>query len=1241
MGTTLATNALLERKGRSHGLITARGWEDAWKIGDGRRPELFQLTIKKWQPLYSQVLAIPGRMNALGQEIEPLDEALSRAALLSLQEAGLSSLAIVLPHAYRNPNHEIQLGQWATEMGFSHLSLSHQVIPRIGFLGRGDTTAADAYLTPLLHDYLEQLKKALPGSRVLLMHSAGGLSLPENFRGPGAVLSGPAGGAAASAALARRQGLKAFVAYDMGGTSTDVCRGTASEGVGLRHSGVVAGTRLWAPRIDIQTVAAGGGSLCCIRAGRLEVGPESAGAYPGPLCYGARLQDSELREERTKAAATQSDPLMSPHLASNPSADPQKGMPDPSLLERQLALESHRTPEPHPNSSQEFMPSDGESGLTVTDINLYLGYLRPENFPFPLHRKPVELALQAMANRVPDATPLSLALGFRAIVDASMASAVEALTTSSGHDPADHDLIVFGGAGGQHACGLARRLGMRRAVIPPLAGIFSAFGMGQITCQFHGESPLPLGTHPDEAKTPAKTKPNTHPNTASNTKDDPSISDSSSLPTPIATIRKMLQEDLQRQALDAGFDAPELQFTFSLDIRLVGAEAALTLVEMNSGTRASRSNSEKVGSQDLSQNRSQNWAQDFASEYQRQFGFPPPSQKIEAIRARMHCQAGSPWDGPWEFLTGEIKDRKEERGNDDKGNVDPQKPFTWPTCCRADLEPGKKIIGPLLVFDSTGTVAVEPGFTVERDSEGNLWLEAEGKIAKPRVEGPAAITLFNAAFMTIAEAMGRTLQRMAHSTNVKDRLDFSCAVFDNQGRLIANAPHIPVHLGAMGESVRHLLKVHSDLRPGDGFLTNHPAAGGSHLPDLTLIEPVFLPGRKIPDFFVANRAHHADVGGQQPGSMPAHSQTLAEEGIQASAILLLRDGQFDEEAFAKVFLSGPYPVRQPDQNRADLAAQAAANKIGAHRLINLCQEQGVDRVLSLLPELFRNAANQVEKALQRIGDGVYAFTDALDDGTPIAVRWEICQGKAIIDFEGTGPEHAGNLNAPQGVVRSCVLYVLRCLVQENIPLNEGCFEPVDIRIPKGTLLNPSSEKAVAGGNVETSQRVVDVLLGALGVAAASQGTMNNVVFGNSNFGVYETLPGGSGATAWGIGADAVHTHMTNTRLTDPEVLESRHPLRLETCVLRKSSGGQGQHRGGDGLVREYRFLEAVEINLLSQRRILSPYGLNGGGQGARGVQFRIHVDGREEALPEICSYSAQVNERLRIETPGGGGWGHP
>ncbi|MCG8555850.1 MAG: hydantoinase B/oxoprolinase family protein [Proteobacteria bacterium] len=1137
MGTTLATNALLERQGVACGLVITRGFGDLLEIGDQSRPELFELNVRKPTALQRHVIEVDARLDRDGRVLDAPEEATTRAALRTLRARGVDSLAVVVLHAYRNGELERRIEGWAHKEGFDHVSVSHEVAAEIGFLARGETTLVDAYLTPLIRDYLRVLQAELPESSLRVMQSSGGLTDGARFRGRNAILSGPAAGAVATAALARCTGLSQVIGFDMGGTSTDVCRSTGE--LERVHETSIAGVRLRAPMMDIHTVAAGGGSVCRFDGHRFTVGPQSAGAAPGPLCYGR----PEARE------------------------------------------------------------------LTLTDVNLALGRLPSDRFPFALDKARVLEALERLRERLEASgqkrSPLAIAEGFFEIAVDNMAQAIRKVTVARGHDVREHALIVFGGAGGQHACAVARSLGVATIVCHPLAGVLSAFGMGVADVAWHGERDVGRFLLGED----------------------------------LASRVQPVLDELLRQGTTAmhqdGFAQQQLRSAERVDLRYRGTETALTLpFQAPEAIREA-----------------------FEGLHEHQFGYRRKGHPVEVVTLRVEVVAGSP---PLDL----------SRLTKKTVRIPPRALSLWhqgrwlddvPVIVRESLLEEQVLQGPAIVLEDTGTLVVEPGFSLEVAAGGLLLLrnasvQAPGssprrneeprarlqrdpgqaeRVSTATCADPVKLEVFNNRFMSIAEQMGHVLRRTALSTNIRERLDFSCAVFDVNGGLVANAPHIPVHLGAMSESIRALLASAARPRPGEVYASNNPAAGGSHLPDVTVITPVF-DGRAELVFFTASRGHHADIGGSSPGSMPPSSKSLEQEGIVLRGLRLVRDGVFDDCALRAALSAGPYPARDVEQNLADLQAQIAANQAGAHLLHELMRQYGLEVVQAYMSHVQDNARAMVEEALRAFPDGRYVFVDALDEGARIRVQLRVDGARLSVDFSDTDPEVAGNLNAPRAVTLAAVLYVLRCLVNKPIPLNSGCLLPVAIEIPQGSLLSPSPHAAVAGGNVETSQRVVDVLLGALGLASASQGTMNNLTFGDCGFGYYETIAGGAGAGPSFHGASAVHTHMTNTRITDAEVLESRFPVRLIRFGVRRGSGGRGKLHGGDGVVRELEALARLHFSILSERRACAPFGLAGGQPGKPG---RNLLNG--QPLPGKVEFDAQPGDRITIETPGGGGYGRP
>jgi 5-oxoprolinase (ATP-hydrolysing) len=1127
LGTTRGTNALLTRTGARAALLVTRGLGDLLRIGTQERPKLFALAIDKPAPLYQRAIEIDERVGQDGEVLEPLDEPAARRALGELRADGIESLAICLLHGAAHPKHERRLAALAHAAGFVEVTVSSEVAPLPQIIPRAETCVLDAYLTPVLRRYLARIEHALGHAGELrLVTSAGGLVSPDRFSGKDSLLSGPAGGAVGYARAARAAGFVQAIGLDMGGTSTDVSRWAGE--LELEFETRKAGVRVVTPTLAIETVAAGGGSICSFDGVKLLVGPHSAGADPGPACYG-------------------------------------RGGP-----------------------------------LTITDMNLVLGRLAAERFPFPLDASAPRRLLEELAATIartrgePPLLPDELARGFVAIANAAMVRAIRAISVARGRDPADHVLVAFGAAAGQHACALARELGIHRVLSPARAGVLSAWGIANARVRRLHERPV-LAPYSETAL--------------------------GALAPLWAELSARAEAEVRAEGVVPAHIARPRRF---LDLRYRGQDAVIPIEQPGTGS----------------------FAEAFETAHQRRYGYRHAGRDLEIVCARVEVSGGEvdpPAPPPLPPLP---EDAPVERAP--------------PVVDASALQPHQMLSGPTLVCAADHTLWVEEGFVLRVLPEGDLLLEdrsgppaaVAGTAASAEVD-PVRLEIFNQQFASIAERMGAVLRRTASSTNVKERLDFSCALFTCEGQLVVNAPHIPVHLGAMSETVRQLVAAHPRPAPGDVFVTNDPYRGGSHLPDITVVTPVHaqavgLAGTELL-FILASRAHHADVGGIVPGSMPPGSRTLAEEGVLLGDELLCARGRLREEAIRAALAAGPYPARCPDDNLADLTAQVAANQAGIQGLRELCARQPLAVVLAYMDHIQAAAALKLRRALARLAPGRRRFVDHLDDGTPIAVTLTLAGETAIVDFAGTGPVLPGNLNANRAIVTAAVLYCFRCLIDEDIPLNAGVLAPLELRIPPGSLLDPpwpgdaTRAPAMVGGNVETSQRLCDVLLGALGVAAASQGTMNNLGFGDASFGYYETVCGGSGATRESDGADAVHTHMTNTRLTDPEVLERRYPVRLRRFAVRAGSGGAGRHRGGDGVIRELEALRPLRVSLLSERRgPYPPYGLCGGQPGALGANW-VHRRGATE--PERLGSKVELElapgDRLILETPGGGGFGDP
>ncbi len=1128
MGTTLATNALLERHGADCALVITRGFGDLLAIGNQTRPHIFDLDIRKPQLLYNTVIEVDARYDASGQVIQRPDLVRLEQDLRKTYASGIDSLAVVVMHAYHHGQLEQDIAAVADSIGFSHVSLSAEVAAEIGMVGRGDTTVVDAYLTPLIRTYVATLLAELPGSSLRIMQSSGGLTQADTFRGRNAIFSGPAAGVVAYAHVAKENGYAAAIGFDMGGTSTDV---SCYEGDFEReYETEVAGVRLRAPMLAIHTVAAGGGSICRYNGFRFTVGPESSGAIPGPLCYG--------------------------HM--------------------------------------------GAVELTLTDVNLALGRVVGDRFPFELDPHRVEQSLVNFSTQLRDQgidrSSTAIAAGLFAIANANMAEAIRQVSVAKGRDVRDYALVVFGGAGGQHACAIARQLGIRTLIFDRYAGVLSAYGMGLADVTWHNEA--------DAGR---------------------QVLDAAVLLALVPKYRQLIETSRQ-VLLDEGFAKSQISARQRIDLRYQGTDTMLTL-DWDSATDVMTLTAA------------------FHAAHRQLFGYQRLECPVEAVTIRVEAigyDASLVRSTVMAAPSGLLMSQR----NSNPLPVPLRMTKMWTgeqfesvsVYSREALCSGTELSGPALILEAIGTIALDPGFKLTVGANQQLIIQ---EVANERVvveqddhqADPILLEIFNNLFMSIATQMGDTLRRTAVSTNIRERLDFSCAVFDREGGLVANAPHIPVHLGAMSEAIKGLLAQYPHPVAGGVFASNDPVAGGSHLPDVTVITPVHDGDGELL-FFTASRGHHADIGGITPGSMPPFSTQLEQEGVVFRALPIVTDGVFNETRVMEVLNSGRYPARNPHDNVADLQAQIAANQSGVSLLHALVERHGQARVMAYMQHIQDNAAAQVASEIAELDDGDYQFADALDDGTPVCVAIKVQGDHMLIDFSGTGAEVPGNLNAPRAVTLSAVIYVLRLLVGTAIPLNSGCLRPVTVIIPAGSLLAPSAQCAVVGGNVETSQRVVDVLLGALGKAAASQGTMNNLTFGTANFGYYETIAGGAGATSSASGASGVHTHMTNTRITDPEVLEARFPVRLQQFSLRRHSGGEGKHSGGDGVIREFELLVPMQVSILSERRQRSPFGMAGGAAGHAGRNLHNGHDVGGKA-----SFEAQIGDHIRVETPGGGGYG--
>ena len=1154
MGTTVATNALLERKGDRTLLVVNRGFRDALRIGYQTRPRLFDLRIVLPEMLYERVVEVDGRVGAGGEVLAPLDAATAETELRAAFADGIRSVAIVLMHGYRYPEHELALGRLARAIGFTQVSTSYETSPLMKLVGRGDTTVVDAYLSPLLRRYIDQVAAELgDGVRLMFMQSNGGLTDARRFQGKDAILSGPAGGIVGAVETASRAGRERIISFDMGGTSTDVAH---YDGAFERaFETLVAGVRMRAPMMMIHTVAAGGGSILAFDGARYRVGPESAGADPGPACY-------------------------------------RRGGP-----------------------------------LCVTDCNVLLGKLQPEFFPRvfgpgqdePLDRGAVVAGFAALAAEIaaspagadrPAPSAVEVAEGFLRIAVDNMANAIKSISVRRGYDVTGYTLNCFGGAGGQHACLVADALGMTQVMIHPFAGVLSAYGMGLADVRALRDRAVEVPL--DDAGAEA-----------------------------LGRVLDELAEETRAELADQGIGGERIRVLRRAHIRYDGTDTP-DLVD--------------AGGADEVKTR-------FEDAHRRRYGFIMPWKALVVEAASVEAigtmeSGGNPFaPGAVRRAGGEDEDAPPASGPAPDPDpvarvgvtIDGEERDT-PVYRREALATGAALDGPAIVLESTATTVVEPGWRATVAGSGELVLTRVVPLARESAAGtdcdPVMLEVFNNRFMSIAEQMGLTLENTALSVNIKERLDFSCALFDPDGMLVANAPHIPIHLGSMGESVVTVARENRGrMKPGDVFCVNAPYNGGTHLPDVTVITPVFdedaEPGAPRILFFVASRGHHADIGGSMPGSMPPDARTVEEEGTLFDNFMLVDGGRFLEDELRAHLGAGRWPARNPDQNVADLKAQIAAGAKGIEEVRRMIGEFDLDVVHAYMKHVQDNAEEQVRRVIDVMRDG--EFDLPMDVGSRIRVRitFDKANREARVDFTGTSGQLPNNFNAPSAVARSAVLYVFRCLVEDDIPLNEGCLKPIRIVIPEDSMLAPKYPAAVAAGNVETSQALVDALFGALGVAAESQGTMNNILFGNERHQYYETVCGGAGAGPGYDGTSAVHTNMTNTRLTDPEILEWRYPVVLESFGISRGSGGAGRWRGGDGTRRRIRFLEAMDLTVLSQHRIVAPYGLAGGEDGRCGRNWVERTDGTADEMTGQDHRRVAAGDVFVLETPSGGGYGPP
>ncbi len=1117
LGSTRGTNAILERKGARTALLVTKGFADVLVIGNQQRPNLFSLHVVKEKPLYHDVIEIDERIGPSGEVEKSWNEGDVIPLIHQLKKKKIESVAIALLNSYKNPVHESKLATTLEKEGIKFISISQELSQQIRYLPRTETTVVNAYLAPIINNYVGRIQEGLRGGQLKIMTSAGGLASSSNFFPKDSLLSGPAGGVVGAFTSAARSGYTKLITFDMGGTSTDVS--LVNGRPDYRYESRVGNLKILSPSLAIETIAAGGGSICAFDGFRLTVGPESAGAFPGPACYGA-------------------------------------GGP-----------------------------------LTITDVNLLLGRIDPLNFSIPLSKGHAEMALDQLIARMKrrdrkSVTRAQVLLSLVQIANEKMAGAIQKVSTQSGHNPSEYTLLSFGGAGGQHACALASMLNMDRVLIPYDAGLLSAYGIGHARVERFSER-LMLTQLSDAAPKLA------------------SICHDLFLQGKEQLVRDGVLEheiELGEQLVFLRFKGQENQL--EIDLRETG-------FELERITHA------------------------FRERYQRTFAhwlhLPLEVESVKVI-ARTKAAALKSFTQKLSLYKPQPARQSYWIGGSGKR---PCAIYRW-----EQLTPGATIEGPAVVASNNSTTWIEPGWRWTLDHHNHALLEnfrRVGLTAKHGVE--AELELFTNRFTNVALEMGAMLQRTSFSINVKERLDFSCAVLDRDGYLVVNAPHIPVHLGSLGVCVREVAKV-IDMREGDVVVTNHPAFGGSHLPDVTLIKPVFYRGKRVA--YVANRAHHAEIGGRKPGSMPADARTLAEEGVIIAPMYLIRKGEARWQEIESVFTNGPWPTRSWAENQADLNGALAAVNFGESAMLDLCEKYGVSQVTQQTQKIREHAAALFKSRLRELKFKRAQATQYLDDGARLNVAMTITKGKLVIDFKRTSAVHGGNLNATRAIVQSVVLYVIRLLVGKDIPMNEGLMDHVELRIPVG-LLNPdfdvANPPAVVGGNTEVSQRLTDTLLLALKMSACSQGTMNNFLFGNRSFGYYETICGGTGAGPGFDGTSAVHQHMTNTRISDPELLEWRFPVRLVRFAVRRGSGGKGKWKGGDGIVREFRFTDTLELNILSQHRVEEPYGLKGGSPGKRGRQFIIRASGKKEKLQGMDSAIVHPGDHLIIETPGGGGFG--
>ena len=1120
IGTTRGTNALLERKGNGFLLLVTEGFADILLIDDQTRPDIFAQNVIKPSPLYTEVIEVSGRINVTGEVLVSPDLDKLSGELARAREKGLSSAGVCLLNSWKNPEHERQVSALLKHHGFETVSASSELSPNIKYLARTKTTAVNTYLQPVINRFIEDISSQTGGCPFRIMTSSGGLKPDEGFQARDSLLSGPAGGVVGVAETASRLGMDRVISFDMGGTSTDVSR--YDNGYDYSFELQIAGLKINTPAVAIETVAAGGGSVCRFDGFRLVVGPESAGADPGPACYG-------------------------------------RGGP-----------------------------------LTVTDINLLAGRLDPTLVPIPVYREAALASARELMVKISETTGRDFTLellieGFLTIADEIMAGAIKKISTSKGFDPSAYTLVAFGGAGGMHSCGVAEKLNIKSIIVPPKAGLLSAEGIKNAQPEFMGEMEI-LRKLDDVAEN-------------------------------LEELFERLELECREQLAGQAVPPEEIECIWRrIYIRFSGQESSLFVDHGNRGEIEDA----------------------FRKEYTRVYGHWNESGTPEIQTIRILVRRKPEGTEIPEIYAAEFSPEFDYYLQSDMAGADRGKPVFL----RSNLQPGALIKGPCLIPGQNSTLFVEKEWAARVDESRNIIVTFEGSEQESREassEDAIGLELFSRRFMSIAENMGAMLQRTAFSVNVKERLDFSCALVDPQGYLVANAPHIPVHLGSLGICVREVMKV-VDFRPGDTVITNHPGFGGSHLPDISLITPVFTEANELLGF-VVNRAHHAEIGGISPGSMPPDAKNLEEEGVVIYPFKLVSGGRADWDRLRSVLTRARYPSRLVEVNVTDINAAVAANMQGKSELLQMAESHGVETVRSYMAGIRDYTRRRMTRKLGELPPGHFQAVELLDDGWTLKVDISHIDEGLLIDFSGSGPVHPGNLNGTRAIVESVVMYVLRLFLEEDLPLNDGLLDPVEIVIPYGILSpafydSPDKCPAVTGGNVEVSQRLTDTLIKAFRIMACSQGTMNNLVFGSEAFSYYETICGGCGAGDGFNGADAVHHHMTNTRITDPEILELRFPVRLKAFRVRKDSGGQGRYRGGCGVIRELEFLEPVTVSLSSQHRVEVPFGMDGGGPGKPGKQYRIRKDGSTEELPGAGTFTFESGERIVIETPGGGGWGN-